>query len=533
MYIILIVFLFFLNSSVTLSNLLEIKHNTEEEPKIKTLNSIDSTSTSLSVPEREAFEIFLIDNQNKNEIDFYCKALKQKYEAAKGIATKIEECQKNITDIRKNLEHASNNYELYQELNSQIIEVQNVYRENLLQLQQIKSEIEMLKHGLKQAQIKVVQKFKRWFGKKESVALDLVGMGKASVDVIGEKLHQKTDHLLETDYLTTIHNNFEFPNVEIEEKNLGIFHQETICSQINLKNNKSMEENDIKTKGVNKLKRGRKAEDFPSTSKTPRSCIENNGKENLRQVFDDQIKTVSDYFIKTQEEENLRKTITKNLEESSYSKEINLENTLNNDLKSFTDYLKIKSKFETMKEATINFEEAEEVLKHNSQPSLSFSSAKSDIDLEIEEKSFITAKKSTKKKTEFTKGNIEFFADIIKQFKNPFKGLSPKELREIKTETLYSKPKSHFEEKSSINVSFDIKQNKKKCDSIVYKKSEINVEANEPENNVPEKVTQKAIKPRYNDPPEFVEFMKTIPLTGDIEVDEEIWCFYRNKFKTN
>lgn len=33
-----------------------------------------------------------------------------------------------------------------------------------------------------------------------------------------------------------------------------------------------------------------------------------------------------------------------------------------------------------------------------------------------------------------------------------------------------------------------------------------------------------------NDGSEFIEFMKTIPLTGDEEIDEEIFNFYRNKF---
>lgn len=500
------VFLFFLNLSVTLSKLLEIKHNTEDAAKVLTLNSV--ASTTLSIPEREAFEIFLIDNQNKKEIDFFCKALKQKYDAAKSIAKKIEECQINITDIRNNLEHASNNYELYKKLNSQIIDIQNIYRGNLLQLQEIKNEIEMLKHGLKQAQIKVVQKFKNWFGKKESVALDLIGLEKTSIDVIDEKLHQKTDTLLETSYFTTINNNFEFPNAEVEEKSLGIFNQEK----------------NIKTNDVSTLNLKENVNDFPSTSKTSRNCIQNDRNENL-QAFNDQIKPYINYINEIREKDNIDKTIT--------NKSFSIENNLSSDLKSFTNYLKTKSKFESMKETTPNCEEAEEVLKHNLEKSPSFSSTQSNMDLELEEESFLTAKKSTTNKLEISKGNLKFFADIVKEFKNPFANLTPKDIKEIKTETLYSKSKN-FEEKSSVDVSFVSKQHKQKIAFVAYDKSQSDVkEKSEPENKPNENVTKNSIKPRYYDTPEFVEFMKTIPLTGDKEVDEEIWCFYRNKFNTN
>nr|XP_022918414.1 kinesin-like protein KIF6 [Onthophagus taurus] len=36
---------------------------------------------------------------------------------------------------------------------------------------------------------------------------------------------------------------------------------------------------------------------------------------------------------------------------------------------------------------------------------------------------------------------------------------------------------------------------------------------------------------KTTDTPEFIEFMKTIPLTGDFEVDDEIFNFYRSKFE--
>lgn len=110
--------------------------------------------------EAEAFQNFMKDLGNVVELEGINQQLQQKYEIAKTFAETIVQCQRNILAIRKSLESKNCSSKLLEDLNSQLVSQQSTYREAILQLQSLRRETDHLKHGLQQARIKLVQKFR-------------------------------------------------------------------------------------------------------------------------------------------------------------------------------------------------------------------------------------------------------------------------------------------------------------------------------------------------------------------------------------
>lgn len=126
---------------------------------------------NLTKTEQEAFDIFLINYQNKDEINFYFNTLDSRYKAAQNEIETIQKCQKEIMEIRNFLENSSNtNSETKSALNQKFICLQTLYKSGMANLQMIKKDIDYLKQGLQQAQTKVIENFKSWYY-KEDVAI--------------------------------------------------------------------------------------------------------------------------------------------------------------------------------------------------------------------------------------------------------------------------------------------------------------------------------------------------------------------------
>lgn len=156
----------------------KIKSNQPECNVIfKSFQSPTLKSLLPSPEDRFIFEKYLSNPKNRSEIESYYQMLGKKYECAKIVATTIEECQHNILKIRQRMETLGGDYRNLQEvndLNCQLMFYQNIYRETILQLEKLKSEIEHLKHGLKQTEIKIVRKFKaEFFDKTPETKSDL------------------------------------------------------------------------------------------------------------------------------------------------------------------------------------------------------------------------------------------------------------------------------------------------------------------------------------------------------------------------
>ncbi|XP_023013193.2 uncharacterized protein [Leptinotarsa decemlineata] len=106
-------------------------------------------------------KLYLSNPKNSNTLNFYRRALENKLEMAKLLAETIKQCQKNISCVREALENcidASQRSHLITELEQQ----QNIYRRALTDLKDIQKETLHLESGLKRTEIKTEQQYRRW-----------------------------------------------------------------------------------------------------------------------------------------------------------------------------------------------------------------------------------------------------------------------------------------------------------------------------------------------------------------------------------
>lgn len=173
-------------------------------------------SLDLLLPEedRKPFQDYISDPNNRMEIESYYHMLDKKYECAKIVATTIEECQKNIIKIRGKMELLggdARNFQEVNDLNCQLMFYQNIYRETIFQLQNLKNEIEHLKHGLRQAEIRTVRKFQSELGGKLSRSLSDVSIYDDGVFDILTKVDKEND--------STVVNAKSLPNLSLPKQN--------------------------------------------------------------------------------------------------------------------------------------------------------------------------------------------------------------------------------------------------------------------------------------------------------------------------
>lgn len=102
----------------------------------------------------------MIDPKNCLDLDSYNHELKKKYDQAKIFAETIDRCQRNILTIKHRLDKYKNNVEICNKLNSQLVSQQIIYGDCIVQLEDLKRETQHLKHGLEQARIKALKKFR-------------------------------------------------------------------------------------------------------------------------------------------------------------------------------------------------------------------------------------------------------------------------------------------------------------------------------------------------------------------------------------
>lgn len=111
--------------------------------------------------EKQLLEAFLKDPENSKDLDYYTRNLQKKLEKAKIHADTIDQCQKNITYIRQQLQSRSDN-SLKNKLVVELEEQQKIYSKSLDDLKTVKNETYHLQSGLKKAEIKTVRSFKSW-----------------------------------------------------------------------------------------------------------------------------------------------------------------------------------------------------------------------------------------------------------------------------------------------------------------------------------------------------------------------------------
>lgn len=146
------------NSSATTA----IKDSTKDVDYNRNIN--------LSKNEQEAFDIFVINYQNRDELQYYYDGLDSKYKAAKNEADKIQNCKEDIIKLKNCFDSISDyNYETKIALSQKLTTMQALYRASLMSLETNKKDIEFLKQGLNQAQMKLIENFKSWYNKDEGI----------------------------------------------------------------------------------------------------------------------------------------------------------------------------------------------------------------------------------------------------------------------------------------------------------------------------------------------------------------------------
>lgn len=124
---------------------------------------------NINPQELDTFQIFTKTSGATSELESINQQLNHKYEIAKTFAQTVVQCQKNILAIRKTLEGNNCSSLMMEELNARLVSQQSTYREAILQLQNLRKETDHLKHGLQQARIKLVQRFREATKEKKEI----------------------------------------------------------------------------------------------------------------------------------------------------------------------------------------------------------------------------------------------------------------------------------------------------------------------------------------------------------------------------
>ncbi|KAJ8919562.1 hypothetical protein NQ315_002184, partial [Exocentrus adspersus] len=120
--------------------------------------------------EKRLLEIFLKHPSNTKDLKYYNQNLQKKLQMAKVHADTIDQCQKNITCIRQQLQTCSNSItksKLLKELEGQ----QKIYSKSLDDLKTVKDETLHLQTGLKKAEIKLMRSFRDWLEGQQTTRL--------------------------------------------------------------------------------------------------------------------------------------------------------------------------------------------------------------------------------------------------------------------------------------------------------------------------------------------------------------------------
>lgn len=107
-----------------------------------------------------AFQMFLKEPRNATEVNYFNQQLQKIYDMAKRCAESIDCCQKNILNIRKEIEKYGSCDKECIKLTSKLTSEQEIYRDSLNRLDILKKEAEYFKHGLEQARAKALQVFR-------------------------------------------------------------------------------------------------------------------------------------------------------------------------------------------------------------------------------------------------------------------------------------------------------------------------------------------------------------------------------------
>ncbi|XP_018564789.1 kinesin-like protein KIF6 [Anoplophora glabripennis] len=120
--------------------------------------------------EKQLFENFLKDPENGKDMEYYTQNLQKKLEIAKIYAETIDQCQKNITYIRQQLQSRTNNT-VKNKLIIELEEQQKIYSKSLDDLKMVKNETYHLQSGLKKAELKTMRIFKGWLERQQGLKL--------------------------------------------------------------------------------------------------------------------------------------------------------------------------------------------------------------------------------------------------------------------------------------------------------------------------------------------------------------------------
>ncbi|KAG5895614.1 hypothetical protein JTB14_017723 [Gonioctena quinquepunctata] len=147
---------------------LSMNQNGKLEPNKDTKNCFSDHSRTFSggafasepeETEHSLKELFL--TENPNNLNFYKRNLESKLETARMYAQTIDQCQENISYIRKQLENSPRGSRKALLIN-ELEQHQNIYRKALIELKDVQKETTHLETGLEQEEIRANYNFKRW-----------------------------------------------------------------------------------------------------------------------------------------------------------------------------------------------------------------------------------------------------------------------------------------------------------------------------------------------------------------------------------
>lgn len=429
---------------------------------------------TLSAAQKVAFVMFLENSTNRAELNYFNKSIQNSQDLAKKVASIVQQCQQNIITMRIKLKTKNTDLH-FSEITRELVNQQKLYKDSLIELENLKQKIEKFKCELEKLKNKLFYDFIQSY---------------------------ETDKLQSPDNLNKCSK--KKCNIIKKQKNNS---EKVLKSLVHLVNNKS--ENISYTKpNISQRKDG-----FSAPTVFNQNII---SKENFIDKCSGD-NTINNSLLNNKLNDNF---ITNNNVMQKHKQKVMLDNMeLHCIHDSFPNncYL-VKSPKDLP------------FIKNNHYENLITSTSTSQETVrECSEKL-----KSFSHKSSLNTIDSEFY-DYSEDINNRF--LSDSDISDETVINLFQDD-NFIDPRIFLHKNINQNTTNQQNNNNVIVKDDIKVEESIFRNSLKKEEIEKPVvenQCKFNqiinsDSPEFSEFMGTVPLTGDADIDEEIINFYRNKF---